>query len=104
MRSQHQGAVIAPGLRAAPRRAMPALMPSTRQKPTMAQDKPKLSAEERRARLDDRLTTIRLRMAIYRELDEREITASAAIGEAQAANDLVECPPGHGCSRRHARH
>ena len=44
--------------------------------------KPKLSAEERRARQEDRLTTIRLRMAIGRELDERGITDPAAIGAA----------------------
>jgi hypothetical protein len=44
--------------------------------------KPKLSAEERRARQADRLKTIRLRMAIHRELDERGITTPAAIGEA----------------------
>jgi hypothetical protein len=44
--------------------------------------KPKLSAEERRARQADRLTTIRLRMAIHRALDERDITTPAAIGEA----------------------
>ena len=44
--------------------------------------KPKLSAEQRRARQEDRLTTIRLRMAIGRELDERDITTPAAIGEA----------------------
>ena len=45
-------------------------------------EKPKLSAEERRARHADRLTTIRLRMAIYRYLDESGITTPAAIGEA----------------------
>ena len=33
-------------------------------------------------RQEDRLTTIRLRMAIGRELDERGITTPAAIGEA----------------------
>src|SRR3954469_5819408 len=44
--------------------------------------KPKLSAEERRARQEDRLTTIRLRMAIGRELDERGITEPAEIGAA----------------------
>ena len=44
--------------------------------------KPKLSVEERRARQADRLTTIRLRMAIGRELDDRGITTSAEIGEA----------------------
>jgi len=54
----------------------------------------KLSAEERRARQADRLKTIRLRMAIFRELDEREITDPRAIGEAlgmpaQEANGLL---------------
>jgi hypothetical protein len=44
--------------------------------------KPKLSAEERRARQADRLTMIRLRMAIGRALDDRGITVPAAIGEA----------------------
>src|SRR3954463_15444347 len=44
--------------------------------------KPKLSAEERRARYTDRLTTIRLRMLIFREMDERGITTAAAIGAA----------------------
>jgi hypothetical protein len=44
--------------------------------------KPKLSAEERRARYTDRLTTIRLRMLIFRELDDHDITTPAAIGEA----------------------
>jgi hypothetical protein len=42
----------------------------------------KLTPEERRARQADRLTTIRLRMAIGRELDDRGITTPAAIGEA----------------------
>ena len=32
--------------------------------------KPKLTPEERRARYTDRLTTIRLRMLIFRELDD----------------------------------
>jgi hypothetical protein len=45
-------------------------------------EKPKLTPEERRARYTDRLTTIRLRMLIFRELDERGITTPAAIGEA----------------------
>jgi hypothetical protein len=45
-------------------------------------EKPKLSAEERRVRQADRLTTIRLRMAIGRELEDRGITTPAAIGEA----------------------
>ena len=44
--------------------------------------KPKISAQERRARQADRLASIRLRMAIGRELDERGITTPAAIGEA----------------------
>src|SRR4051812_18863662 len=43
--------------------------------------KPKVSAEERRARQDDRLKCIRLRMAIGKELEERGITTPAAIGE-----------------------
>jgi hypothetical protein len=45
-------------------------------------EKPKLLVEERRARQADRLASIRLRMAIGRELDERSITTPAAIGEA----------------------
>ena len=44
--------------------------------------KPKLTFAEQRQRREDRLTTIRLRMAIGRELDERDITTPAAIGEA----------------------
>ena len=44
--------------------------------------KPKLSAEARRARQADQLKCIRLRMAIGRELDDRDITTPAAIGEA----------------------
>jgi hypothetical protein len=44
--------------------------------------KPKLTPEERRARLADRLVTIRLRMAIGHELDARGITTLAAIGAA----------------------
>jgi hypothetical protein len=44
--------------------------------------KPKLSSEEYRARQADRLKCIRLRMAIGHELDERGITAPAAIGQA----------------------
>jgi hypothetical protein len=44
--------------------------------------KPKQSAEERRARQADRLTTIRLRVAIGRALGERGITTPEAISEA----------------------
>ena len=50
--------------------------------PDLPPAKPKLTPEERRARQADRLTTIRLRMAIGRELDDRGITTPAAIGEA----------------------
>ena len=49
------------------------------QPPPSPPAKPKLSAEERRARLADRLTTIRLRMAIGRELDERGISTPAGV-------------------------
>ena len=45
-------------------------------------EKPKLSVEERRARQTDRLASIRLRMAIGRELDDRGITTPSAIGAA----------------------
>jgi hypothetical protein len=63
--------------------------------PSSPSSKPKLSAEERRARQDDRLKCIRLRMAIHRELDERGITDPVAIGEAlgmptkEVANKLL---------------
>src|SRR5215217_5874531 len=43
--------------------------------------KPKLSAEEQRARREDRVVAIRLRMAIGQELDARSITTPAEIGE-----------------------
>jgi hypothetical protein len=52
------------------------------QPPASPPAKPKLSAEERRIRQADRLTTIRLRMAIGRDLDDRGITDPHAIGEA----------------------
>jgi hypothetical protein len=52
------------------------------QSPSSAPAKPKLSPEERRARQADRLVTIRLRMAIGRELDDRGITAPADIDAA----------------------
>jgi hypothetical protein len=45
-------------------------------------EKPKQSAAERRLRYEDRLKTIRLRMLIFREIDDRGITTPAAIGEA----------------------
>jgi hypothetical protein len=44
--------------------------------------KPKLSAQERRLRQEDRLAALRLRMAIGRELEERGVTDPAAIGAA----------------------
>ena len=50
--------------------------------PSSPPAKPKPSAEQRRARQEDRLKTIRLRMAIGRELDDRGITDPWAIGEA----------------------
>jgi hypothetical protein len=48
--------------------------------PSPPPEKPKQSAEERLARQADRLTTIRLRMAIGRELEKRGITTPVAIG------------------------
>jgi hypothetical protein len=50
--------------------------------PPSPPEKPKMSAEERRARHADRLITIRLRMLILQELAARDITTPAAIGEA----------------------
>jgi hypothetical protein len=50
--------------------------------PPSPPEKPKMSAEERRIRQEDRLASIRLRMAIGHELDERGITKPADIGEA----------------------
>jgi hypothetical protein len=57
-------------------------LPPDQPPPASPPEKPKLTPEERRARYTDRLTTIRLRMAIGRELDERGITTPAAIGAA----------------------
>jgi hypothetical protein len=50
--------------------------------PPSPPEKPKQSAAERLLRHEDRLKTIRLRMLIGQELDERDITTPAAIGEA----------------------
>jgi hypothetical protein len=50
--------------------------------PTSPPAKPKLTPEERRARYTDRLITIRLRMLIFRELEDRGITTPAEIGAA----------------------
>ena len=44
--------------------------------------KQKLSVEEQRARREDRVAAIRLRMAIGYELDRRGVTDPAEIGEA----------------------
>jgi hypothetical protein len=48
--------------------------------PASPPEKPKMSAEERRLRYEDRLRIIRLRMLIFRELDDRGITTPAVIG------------------------
>jgi hypothetical protein len=50
--------------------------------PSQPSSKPKLSAEQRRARQEERLAALRLRIAIGRELDERGITDPAEIGTA----------------------
>ena len=52
------------------------------QPPAPPPAKPKLTAEERRARYADRLTRIRLRMVIYRYLDDQGIATPVAIGDA----------------------
>ena len=56
--------------------------PPPYQPPPSTSAKPKLTPEERRARQADRLTTIRLRMLIGRELEDRGITTPAAVGAA----------------------
>jgi len=50
--------------------------------PPLPPAKPKMSAEERRTRQEDRLKTIRLRMAIYRYFDDHGITKPVEIGVA----------------------
>jgi hypothetical protein len=57
-------------------------LPPDQSPPSSPPEKPKMSAEEKRIRQEDRLTSIRLRMAIGRELDKRDITTPAAIGAA----------------------
>ncbi|TDH57885.1 hypothetical protein E2C06_35560 [Dankookia rubra] len=52
------------------------------QPPPSPPAKPKLTPEERRARYADRLITIRLRILIGQELEDRGIATPAAIGEA----------------------
>ena len=65
--------------------------------PTSPPAKPKLTPEERRARYTDRLITIRLRMLIFQEMDNRGITTPAAIGEALAmpATEATKLLRGH---------
>jgi len=58
------------------------LFPDDHQSPPPPPAKPKLTADERRARLADRVKGIQLRMMIGRVLDERGITDPAAIGAA----------------------
>lgn len=50
--------------------------------PSVPPVKPKMSAAERRIRQEDRLKTIRLRLAIRRDLDERGAITPAEVGEA----------------------
>jgi hypothetical protein len=57
-------------------------LPPDQPPPASPPTKPKLSAEEHRARQADWLSSIRLRMVIGRELDERGITDAAVISEA----------------------
>ena len=51
-------------------------------KPASPPPKPKLTAEERRAKTTARLWATRLRVTIDRELENRGITDPKAIGEA----------------------
>jgi hypothetical protein len=57
-------------------------LPPDQPPPASPPAKPTISAEERRIRQADRLKAIRLRMAIWRELEDRDITTPAKIGEA----------------------
>ena len=52
-------------------------------------EKPKLTPEERRARQADRLTIIRLRMLIFREMDERGITTPGSNGQCGTAGGTL---------------
>jgi hypothetical protein len=56
--------------------------------PPSPQPKPKLTAEERRTRVADRLATIRLRVLIGRALDDRGVTTPGAIGAALGMSAL----------------
>ena len=57
-------------------------LPPDQLPPSTPPEKQTMSAEERRVRQEDRLASIRLRMAIGRELDDRGITRPADIGDA----------------------
>ena len=57
-------------------------LPLDQPPPAAPPEKPKMSAKERRLRHEDRLKTIRLRMLIFQELDQRDITTLSAIGDA----------------------
>jgi hypothetical protein len=61
----------------------------------MPSDQP--PAADRRARHADRLSAIRLRMLIFRELDDRDITTLSAIGDAlgMPAVEAVKLLRGH---------
>ena len=50
--------------------------------PSSPPPKSKITAEERRRRADERLKTLRLRVAVGRELEDRGIITSAEIGAA----------------------
>ena len=65
--------------------------------PTSPPAKPKLTPEERRARYADRLATIRLRMLIFRELEDRGTTMPAEVGAAigMPADEATKLLRGH---------
>ena len=54
--------------------------------------KPKLSAQERRRRQEDRLAALRLRMAIGRELEERGIVDERGIADPVAIGAALGLP------------
>ena len=56
--------------------------------------KPKLSAQERRLRQEDRLAALRLRMAIGRELEERGIVDERGIADPAAIGAALGLPAG----------
>jgi hypothetical protein len=62
--------------------------------PASLPEKPKISAEERRLRQEDRLKTIRLRMVIGRALDERGRNVSTTLIHPVPAFRLGDQPCG----------